>query len=311
MREVRREGDPRSALREHRHVLAGGFDVVDGRQRGAGQRAVQAAVDVELHRRAVERRAVLELDAVAEVHRPLRVVGVVLDALDEVGHGLAVLVVGEQRVADRAQHGQAARRGRHPVWRPRVGRVGLEAVDERAALDRVRWIRRCPLARRDGGRGRSGGGRGRSGGGGGRSGGRRRTIRCSASSIAAAADPRGGGVWWRCRRRRRMMRRRGARSPRARRAPSSCAVSGARFPLCVGPTVRSRRVGATSKGPNVARCVGLRRAVPVHVINSSSGPTPVRDVTASSARSPSLRTRGRPRPRAQTRAGAAPSRSAT
>ena len=60
------------------------------------KRAVQAAVDVELHRRPVERRAVLELDAVTQVHRPLRVVRVVLDGLDEVGHGLAVLVIGEQ-----------------------------------------------------------------------------------------------------------------------------------------------------------------------------------------------------------------------
>ncbi len=83
-----------------------------GRYAVAGQRAVAAGVDVELDRGAVERGAVLELDAVADVQRPLRVVGVVVDALDEVRHRLAVLVDGEQRVADPPQHGEAARRAR-------------------------------------------------------------------------------------------------------------------------------------------------------------------------------------------------------
>ena len=78
----------------------------------------------------------------ADVHRPLRVVGVVLDGLDEQRHRLTFVGDREQRVADCVQRDIAGRRARHTVWRPWVGAVSLEPVDERAALHRVRRVLR-------------------------------------------------------------------------------------------------------------------------------------------------------------------------
>ena len=212
-----------------------------GRRR---QRAGQAGVDVELHRGAIERLAVVELDALAHVQRPLRVVSVVVDGLDEQRRRLAVRGHGEQRVAHHLQHVAAARRARAVEGCPRVRRVGLEAVHQRAAFDRVRWVLRATLVRV--GR-RLGPVR------------RRRPIRPSsprATTRWSAPTIRRPWSWrrrwlptsrrWLCRRRRHTRPRppRG-RPPRARRAPSSSESYEALFPLCI----RANDSPATSRSP--------------------------------------------------------------
>ena len=60
VQKCRRQRDPR-ALRGDDDVLARRGDLVDRDERGSGQRAVLARLDVELDGRAIERRAVVEL----------------------------------------------------------------------------------------------------------------------------------------------------------------------------------------------------------------------------------------------------------
>ena len=79
--EASRERHPRAAG-EQRDILARGLGALDLRVGRRRQRAGEAGVDVELHRGAIERLAVVELDAVTDVQRPLRVVGVVVDGLE-------------------------------------------------------------------------------------------------------------------------------------------------------------------------------------------------------------------------------------
>ena len=76
----------------------------------------------------------MELDAVADRDRPLRVVGVVVDRLGEQRDDLVVVADPEQRVRHRREVHVAARGARRAVRHPAVGAIGLEPVDERATL---------------------------------------------------------------------------------------------------------------------------------------------------------------------------------
>ncbi len=264
--------------------------MVDLGERRRRQRAGEARVDVELDGGAVERRAIDELDAVPDVHHPLRVVGVVVDALEQQRHGRAVLGLGEQRVADRLQDDATAPGARAVVRRPRVGGVGLEAVDEGAPLDRVRRVLRVSLVR-VGRRLRAPGGAARGGrrrrlARARRRGGRRgracrrrgRTSRSMPSSRRWRRSPT--SRCWRCRRRRRhMTRRRRARRRRAQRALSSFACSCTDSPrLTAGPPDPAG--WSHGRGPLQACGASIGRPHP-HCISSlrhSSRATPVRDV---------------------------------
>ncbi len=111
-------------------------------ERGAREGRVLARLHVELDGRAVERRAVVERDAVADVEGPLGVVGVVLVRLDEHRGDLAVLGGREQRVRQRREQHVAGRRVARLVRREEVRGVGLDAVDEVAALDGLTLVLR-------------------------------------------------------------------------------------------------------------------------------------------------------------------------
>ena len=189
------------------------------------------------------------------VHRPLGVVGVVVDRLGEQRDDLVVVADREQRVRHRREVHVAARGARRAVRHPAVGAVGLEAVDERAALDRLALV----LERRAG----------------------RAACRSSRlrSTRSLPSSPRSSPPWssppsrppssscrplrqcresnpWRpspawssrcwCRRRRRTMRRRRARSRTVLPAPSSYAISNAQFPLYDRRTPRSGGCGQRS-----------------------------------------------------------------
>ena len=111
-----------------------------GRNAAAVSGGVLARLEVELDGCPVERRPVVERDALADVVRPLGVVVVVLPGLDEHGGDVAVLGRREQRVGDRHHH-DVARRGRARLVRhPRVGGVGADAEHEVAALHRLALV---------------------------------------------------------------------------------------------------------------------------------------------------------------------------
>ena len=111
----------------------GGGDVGDVLERGADERALAVGVEVLDEGVGVERRAVVELDAVAERDLPLGEVGVRGDRLRQVRDHLVLGVRDHQRVVDGgadldAGDGEAGRRRA-----PATAGLGLEAVDDRAA----------------------------------------------------------------------------------------------------------------------------------------------------------------------------------
>jgi hypothetical protein len=105
----------------------------DGEQEGlAGGVGAPVGVEVVLDDLAGQVGAVVELDAVTDLDRPHRVVGVGLDRLGEPRLVLAVGIGPGQRVVDRAGD-HDARDGQLGLGEaPAVGRLGLEAVDQLA-----------------------------------------------------------------------------------------------------------------------------------------------------------------------------------
>ena len=99
------------------------------------QHAALEAVEVELDRVGVERLAVVELDAVAESDRPLRVVGVVVDRLREVRDVLTFVVGDGERVVDGLEHLDPTRRELRRRRAEATEGFGLEAIGERPAFD--------------------------------------------------------------------------------------------------------------------------------------------------------------------------------
>ena len=107
--------------------------VVDRLESGADQRALAVRLEVLHHRGGVERRAVVELDAVTERDRPLGEVGVGLHRLGEVRHHLVLGVGHHERVVDRGAD-LDARDGEPGARRaPAAGGLRLEPVGDRAA----------------------------------------------------------------------------------------------------------------------------------------------------------------------------------
>ncbi len=147
--EVEGEDDPGSLHRDgHRHRI--GEDDLrravrvrrDVTEDLAGQERRDLPLHVVDHRRAIERRAVVELDARSSVEGPDRVVRVRGDLVSEVRHELAVFGDRRERVVHAADRHVARRRAEHLGRLPRAAGVGLDADDELAARHR-RLGRRC------------------------------------------------------------------------------------------------------------------------------------------------------------------------
>ena len=96
------------------------------------QEAVGHLAQVPLDRRAIDRRAVVEGDAVAHRERPAGVVGVHVERLDQVRLEFAARVDGEHRIGDQLHRGETRRRAVRVRDVPGVG-LGLEQVGQRAA----------------------------------------------------------------------------------------------------------------------------------------------------------------------------------
>ena len=151
--QIDREHDPRPLHRDrHRHRVGQhdlGCAVRIRRDVGkhlAGEERVELTSDVVHHRRAVERRAVVERHALAGHERPHGVVLVGRDRLREVRDDLPVLGDGGESVEDAADGHVARRRARELRRHPGAAGVGLDAHDELAALHR-REVRRRGCAR--------------------------------------------------------------------------------------------------------------------------------------------------------------------
>jgi hypothetical protein len=135
--EVVGEGDVRLVEGEHDRQLVLGGDVVDRAHGRTGHRpGLAVPLDVGDHRLGVERGAIVELDALAQRHRPDGEVVVGLEGLREERLGLAVLVAVEQRVVEGPGHHPAGRRPGVRPGRP-AGGLGLEAHGDRSPLHRV------------------------------------------------------------------------------------------------------------------------------------------------------------------------------
>ena len=123
----------------------------DEQQRLAARVRAAVGVEVVLDDRRVERRAVVERHAFAELDRPHRRVRVALDRLGEERLDLAVLVGRGQRVVDRAGDLDARDRELRLGEAPPARGLGLEAVGDLAAGVPAcprRWVRRCHRLRR-------------------------------------------------------------------------------------------------------------------------------------------------------------------
>ena len=99
---------------------------------GPGQDPLLEPGDVVGQGGAVERRAVVEGDARAGLHRPHRVVGVRREALEQVRRPAAVLVRDQHRVVDGLDDLMAREGADHLRRHPRRAGVGLDAHDHLA-----------------------------------------------------------------------------------------------------------------------------------------------------------------------------------